>query len=337
MRKRFSIILIIIIILLVLLSPAPAISGMQDGITLCLRSLIPSIFPLLFMIALLSQHVGNRPSNENNRFLRPLGLNNGNDSIFILSVISGYPVGAVTIQDFLERGLIRKQDANRLMSFCNNAGPAYIFGISTLLFHANWVAWVVWGIQIISSCLVAVIMPKTSCCFTNNERTYPKKSVTEIMAKSVRSIAIICGWVLIFRVVAEYVNVFLRDIFPVSYIVTIHGILELSNGCIGLSSISADGLRFVLFNTFLSFGGLCVWMQIFSAAKNLITQQFYCGKALQTIFSFGLSFIAQSMIFKDSIEMRYLPITTITCSILIGILVILLKRKNSSKIRINDV
>ena len=116
----------IILVLLILFSPETANSGMHDWIDLCLKSLIPSIFPLLFMIALLSQHINYRPHGKNNRFFRFLGLNGGSRSIFLLCLISGYPVGAVTIQDFLERGIIREQDANRLMSFCNNAGPAFI-------------------------------------------------------------------------------------------------------------------------------------------------------------------------------------------------------------------
>lgn len=327
MCKRFSIILMIILVLLILFSPETANSGMHDGIDLCLKSLIPSIFPLLFMIALLSQHINYRPSGRNNRFLRFLGLNDGSGSIFLLSLISGYPVGAVTIQDFLERGIIREQDANRLMSFCNNAGPAFIFGISALLFRTNWVAWVVWGIQIISSCMVAVLMPKTGCFSTATENITSRKSVIAIMTNSIRSMAIICGWVLFFRVITEYINAFLGDTLTNGYIVAIHGILELSNGCISLSSINSEALRFVLFNTFLSFGGACVWMQIISAAKSLISYQFYYGKALQTLFSFTLSMLAQSLIFENNIDRGYLLTFTIPCFILISTLVVTLKKK----------
>ena len=63
------------------------------------------------------------------------------------------------------------------------------------------------------------------------------------------------------------------------------GMLELSNGCIGLFAVDDLPLRFVICSGILAFGGICVFMQIASAANGLSLKQFFLGKGIHTLLS----------------------------------------------------
>ena len=63
------------------------------------------------------------------------------------------------------------------------------------------------------------------------------------------------------------------------------GLLELSNGCCELLSVSDVALRFVICSGLLSFGGLCVTMQTVSVTPGLSLRDYFLGKLLQTAFS----------------------------------------------------
>ena len=60
----------------------------------------------------------------------PLFRVNGSCSAaFALGIIGGYPVGAKTAISLYEKQYCTKAEAERMLSFCNNSGPAFILGV----------------------------------------------------------------------------------------------------------------------------------------------------------------------------------------------------------------
>ena len=114
-------------------------------------------------------------------------------------------------------------------------------------------------------------------------------------------------------------------------------IFELSNGCLSLTGIPNESVQFVLFCAFLSFGGICVWMQILSAAENVISSVFYFGKLLQTILSTVLSLLVQRLLFPNPIKGTVFLIALCSCLALLFLISFLIHRKNSSKTGIYGV
>ena len=47
---------------------------------------------------------------------------------FLMSVLSGYPMGAKIVGDLRRSGEISVREAKRLMSFCSTSGPAFLIG-----------------------------------------------------------------------------------------------------------------------------------------------------------------------------------------------------------------
>ena len=309
--------LIATVIIFIFTNPKTVQQGMVDGINICLSNLIPSLFPLFFLIGSLAEYIPAFRSKVTRRLFEVCGLINGTESLFLLSLISGYPVGAVSIKNRTAKKAINRDDACRLMGFCNNAGPAFIFGLTMTLFTTKWLAWIVWGLQIISSILVAVTLPKCKQEIQTSPLEYAPRPLTQIMLNSIKSIALVCGWVMIFQSIMALINLYAHNTLSPLALIIIKGILELTNGCIALGNVENEAIRFVLFNTFLSFGGICVWMQIISSADELISPTFFIGKGLQILYCAFFSLLLQRIIFYECIIGYHLGICLLIC--LLGI------------------
>ena len=119
--------------LFLILDTECALTGMSQGIQLCLSTVIPSVFPFLFLGPMLASMIPPLP------VLRPLGkvlkIPPGSENLLLTSFLCGYPAGAKSVYAAWERGQLSGSDARRMLAFCNNAGPAFIFGVGGALFQ----------------------------------------------------------------------------------------------------------------------------------------------------------------------------------------------------------
>ena len=115
--------------------------------------------------------------------------------------------------------------------------------------------------------------------------------LSDTMRLSIRCMAQVCGWIVLFRVLLAFLERWLFWLFPGELRVLFTGMLELSNGCISLSSVENTELRFLICAAMLSFGGLCVTMQTVSVTQGLRLRFYFPGKFLQTAVSVFLSWV----------------------------------------------
>jgi hypothetical protein len=212
----------------------------------------------------------------------------GSEAVFITGFLGGYPTGAQSIASAYHSHLITEETANRLLSFCSNAGPAFLFGMVAPMFPSRVTAWILWGIHIGSAFLVALLQPSS---LASPVQPPPKRAVTVsyAMTAAIFITATVCGWIIIFRVILAFLDRWILWRFSTIVQAAIYGILELSNGCCMLTSISSPELRFVLSSGMLAWGGLCVTLQTRSVTEGLSIKAYLKGKFLQTVFSVLLS------------------------------------------------
>lgn len=307
---------------LLILDSKTALAGAQSGVELCIRTVIPSLFPFfLFSILLTTSLMGRRI-----RILRPLcrlcRIPDGAESILIAGFLGGYPVGAQCVSQAYDAGHLPHADAQRLLGFCNNCGPAFLFGMAGALFSQWWAPWALWGIHVISSLCVGVMIPgKAGVCSVHRKTTV---SPVQALNQSVRIMAGVCGWVVIFRVIISFLDRWFLWYLPIEAQVAISGLLELSNGCVALYRISDTNLRFILCAGILGFGGICVTMQTRSVVSARLNQRLYFpGKILHCCISLVLASLLQG---------AAMPLLLIT-SVIVGILAVLSLRKTQKRSR----
>lgn len=270
--------------LLLILDSKTALSGARDGLELCLRTVIPTLFPFFILSGILVGSMMGQPFPMLSPLGRLLGMPAGSESLLIGGFLGGYPVGAKCIHDAWESGSIRKSDAERMLSFCSNAGPAFLFGMAAPMFSNPFSGWILWGIHILGAVITGVLFRKNpeedaigSC----------KNSVTlsQSMVKSVSVTAQVCGWVIAMRIVISFLQRWFVFLLSDWMQICVIGFLELANGCMELSAIAPESIRFMLCSVFLACGGLCVGLQTISVTGGLSIKWYVWGKTVQTVLS----------------------------------------------------
>lgn len=300
--------------------------GAKEGIVLCINSVIPSLFPFLMLSSIIVTNL----IGDSIGILRPIGrlcaIPEGAESLFVLGLLGGYPIGAQCVNNACKSRQLSSQDAGRMLGFCNNAGPAFIFGMMSGLFSTPLAAWSLWLIQITSALIVGIVLPRNhpGCCKIRITENF---SIVEAAEKSIRTMANICGWVVLFRVLIAYLERWILLLCPSEIKVLITGIVELSNGCHALGAIESYGMRFVFASCFLSLGGICVSMQTLAVTKHCGSGLYFPGKLLQSAISFALSVISQYVLFPDKQIWKIPPISMLIPICLITTITLYLNKR----------
>ena len=155
-------------------------------------------------------------------------------------------------------------------------------------------------------------------------------SLHQALLNAVRTTAIVCAWILLFRIILSFCNRWFLWAFPVPYQVLLSGFLELSNGCVLLNTLRQQGLRFILASSMLAFGGICVGLQTQSCTESLGYGEYFPGKVLQTLLSLLLSIVLQPILFdKSHIVNIPFPFTLLLFGGIL-LLIYLIRRKSCS-------
>ena len=309
--------------LMMILDSKTGIYGASEGLRLCIQVLIPSLFPFIFLSILLTGSLSGRKISVLQPLGRLCGIPKGAEVLFLTGILGGYPTGAQAVAHAWETGCISKRQAGRMLGFCNNAGPSFLFGIIASQFSSKATVWALWLIHILSAVFAGMILPNKSQGQVSMDTSTPI-TLPQAAKKALVSMAQICGWVILSKVMLCFLERWILWLFPNSVQMLFTGILELANGSWALNEISKEGLRFIICCGILSFGGLCVMMQTVSVTGKLGLGMYLPGKLLQTGIALVMGYAFQHPLFHPS-ERWLLPLwaigLTVACIILLAVFI----------------
>ena len=130
-----------------------------DALKLCAASVIPALFPFLVVTGLLiSLGFGAWASPTLAPLMSLYRLPGTAGSALLLGFLGGYPVGARTAADLYRLGLLTKNETERLLTFCNNANPAFLLSVLGVgVFHSTRAGVWLLLIHILSALLTGLI------------------------------------------------------------------------------------------------------------------------------------------------------------------------------------
>lgn len=116
--------------LLLLKNPAVTAAASLDGILLAAKTVLPSTFPYMILSGVLT---GSGVTRSVGKFLRStveriFHLPPEGAAVILLGLLSGFPVGAKCAADLYLAGDCTKEEAERMLCFCNFCGPPFILG-----------------------------------------------------------------------------------------------------------------------------------------------------------------------------------------------------------------
>lgn len=271
--KSFILVVLLAFLCLLFLLFSPILSkGVANGISICLQTLIPSMFAFMALADFIgrSGFISSFASPFSWVFRKLFKLDAGLSGIFLLSAIGGFPIGALLIKSKLEEHEISAETANFMLRFCIFPSPAFLIGaVSQRLWSTPSVGVIIYCSQLISALLIVVIgrffHGPYSCQKQNdsgNSENLSSVFVTSIK-HSISSMSLICGFVILFCggfSLLDLLNL------PTHLSLLIKGLLEVTSGCQLISGLSF--LQSTLFVAAItSFGGACVHLQIIAILR----------------------------------------------------------------------
>ncbi|MCI6612765.1 MAG: sporulation protein [Clostridiales bacterium] len=279
---------------LLLVRSAVAGEAVRRGLTLCARSVVPALFPYFVVSGLFTslgfaEGVGRRLAPVTEHLF---GVGGAGASALFLGLLGGYPVGGRTAGQLYRAGRLEKDEAQRLLAFCNNAGPSFILGVVGLgCFQSLRAGVLLYVIHALSAVLVGVLQKKKGRPRRSAPRPLsPPEKILPAFIRSVQDSAgtmvRICGFV----VFALVVQALLAELTGITHPAAL-GFIELTGGVVRLGSGPSD---FVWAAALLGWGGLSVHGQTASvlAGTGLNMGRYFCGKLLQAAFSAVLAYMA---------------------------------------------
>ena len=270
---------------LLLLCSADAAQAVRDALALCVQSVIPALFPF-FVVSSLFIDLG--CAAVLGRSLAPImhrlfGVSGAGGTAFLLGIIGGYPVGGRTAGELYRSGQCEREECERLLAFCNNAGPSFILGIAGLgCFGSVRVGAWLYLIHVGAAVMVGLLFRSTS-----RQMGRPKKTETprwaDALIEAVRggamSMVNICAFVVFFLVILRLFSRFTGIQHG-----AILGIVEMTNGILRLAN---DRRGFIWAAGLLGWGGLSVHCQTAAvlSGSGLSLKRYFIGKALQAAIS----------------------------------------------------
>lgn len=292
--------------LILIFDSSLALKGARSGIELCIQTVIPSLFPFFVLSSVLTKSLSEYHINALKIPAGLLGIPDSASSILLPAFLGGYPVGAKCITDLYHRNQLSRKEAERMLGFCSNAGPSFLFGMISVFFPKKTIIWLLWLIHILSAILTASVIPRVKGVSHHSLSELHSQESSSILSAA-KAIVLVCCWVILFRMLITFLDSWLLWLLPQWVKVLLIGILELTNGCCSLPLVSDIKLRFVLCSCMLSFGGICVLFQTAAVAKGLSILAYMKGKLIQTAFSSLLSFafVANSRLFLGALTVFF--------------------------------
>ena len=300
--------------------PGESMSAMKDGLSLCGNVILPSLFPF-FVLSSLVVELG--MSRYLGRLFQPVmaplfRVNGSCAAALALGFVGGYPVGARTAISLYQHGQCSKTEAERLLAFCNNCGPAFILGVvGTGIFGSGRAGLLLYLGHIAASLLVGLLFrfykprqgPGRGRAVQFQTARFPA-AFTRSVTGALQSTLNICAFILLFTVVLRVLAVSgcltgaaacLSALFaPLGLSQMwaerlLAGLLEMSTGVSSLTGGALTG-RISMAAFMLGWAGISVHCQVlaFLGDSGLSLRTYLVGKALHG----GLSALLISLLLR---------------------------------------
>ena len=274
------------------LFPELVLSGAGNGLSLCLDVVVPSLLPFMLVASCVIKSRFARPLGAMlSKIITPLtGLSTAGCVCFVTGLVGGYGAGARAVSESCREKLISKEEAERLLLFCNNAGPLFIIGTVGVGFYSSKsVGIMLFFVQILTAVICARI-------FSGNFGGKPsvreewmayrknKLSVGELVTTS----AVESGGAIITACVFVISFCALLEVLPFGRYPIFSGIMEVTRGCSEMAMRGGDSLP--LTSAILAWGGFSVHLQANALTLGQFNmKKYYFGKVIAAAVAYFIT------------------------------------------------
>ncbi len=284
--------------------PQALANGVSRGLSVCAAVIIPTLYPFMILAAVLTDSpLCTRPNKWSVAVTRWLfRLPACCSTAILLSLVGGYPAGALAIGRLRDRGQITDAQARRMTLFCVNGGPGFV--VSTVgagLLGSSRAGWLLFAAHAGTSLTMGLVIARfdkspSSALQTSVILEASPRPFAQAVQDTCTALLSMCGFVVL---AAAGLSVWeacglphalqqLSGITANTWSTAAAMLTEVSCGCIALTGNGT--LTPFWLCLCLGWGGLSVQGQLAVALKTnggkpLLTRIFWCGRLVHGCIS----------------------------------------------------
>ena len=274
-----------------------ATAGMQKGLSLCARAIVPSLFPFLVLSELLvASGVGEWLTAP---IARPLGkfmgLSPAGCCAVVLGLLCGFPIGARSAILAYKNGNMTRTECERVLACSSIPSMAFListvgttlfgdatFGV-TLYICAAFAA-------LLSGFCIYVVQKRTKTDEKTNIKThlvklhFDRSMFPTAVRNATVSTLFICAYVVFFSTLTETVGLVLARFGATEILhASLASLLELSGGVSAAAGLASRPLAILLTGATVGWSGISVHCQMLSLTDghNLSLRPYFAAKGMQ--------------------------------------------------------
>lgn len=311
--------------LLLLNYPNAMATGISRGLSICSTVIIPTLYPFMLLAGILANSsLCLRPGRLVTAVTRRLfHLPGCCGPAILLSLVGGYPAGAIVIARLRKTQQISEEQAKRMTAFCVNGGPGFI--VSTVgagLLGSLRAGVMLFTAQAAVSAGIGIALglkhrqtPDTPC-----PAPPPKKPMAQIVSDTCASLLTMCGFVVLAAAglalaegcgLARWLSA-VTGLHTTDVSALLAAVTEVSCGCVALAG--SGTFTPLWLSLALSWGGLSVQGQLAAVLpqERVIGWRFWRWRLLHGVLSGGVAMglfylfpIHQSTLSSDTAVVPY--------------------------------
>ena len=293
------------IIIAIIVSPQKYIEVSMNAIIIWAKVLLPSLLPFFIFTKILTSlgYVKTFSTCFKNITYKLYKTPPISSYVFLMSILTGYPVGSKLTSDLYNNGFLSKQDAKKCITYTSNSGPMFIIGSVGIGMLLNKTAgYIILISHILGAILNGLLYRKISSNEPdkkiNNNLQVQENSLSSCVMDSIYSILLIGGIMIVAFIIIEMLNSI--NIFsPINSVISklgiessitssiTNGLFEITRGCLETSTLNCSiTLKTIISCFIISFGGFSTVLQAMAFLKNIVTYRFFVlQKTTHTIIS----------------------------------------------------
>ena len=288
--KIFISVLCVVFAVFLIAEPKAASAAVGGAVGDCLNVIVPSLFAFTALSIYLQKsglyRVALRPVTL--PLSKLLRMDEELCAVFVLANIGGYPVGARLLSELVAQGRLSAKDAGRMMCCCFGSGPSFVVGIAGMcVFDSAGAGLALFAVCFLTSLMMAAIVRAGGeVVFEKSDSRFELSADTFVssVTGSARVMFTVCVMIVGFSAVTailKHVGVFSlferllgsAEIFP--------ALMEVTR----IKDVLPTRYALPLCAALLSFGGVCVQLQIKALAKGIPLRRFFVSRTAAAALS----------------------------------------------------
>lgn len=304
----------------VLLFSAPGLQeGCRGALKLCGELIVPSLFPF-FVLSILLSRLGLPYYLEKllgRGASRLFGVSGAGIGALFVGLCGGYPLGAAFVAELYQQGSVSRAEAERLLAFCNNSGPAFIVSaVGVGVFGSVRVGLLLYGCHVLAAVLLGLLLRRQQEYSPASAREAPRESFAAALPAAVKqavgAVLQVCGFVVCFTALTALweqwglTGAMAGLLSRLSGQGTdwcralLAGILELGSGAAALRGLPPNPANLALAAALLGWGGVSVHFQTAAlfADSEIKGALHTAGRLLAAAMAAALAFFSSVLLFS---------------------------------------